>query len=140
MGPVNENNPTRMWYGGKVSCSRTTHYHQSFEFLPIFPLSLLTSTSLFLSSLRRITYACSIICPSGKRLLLYFNEPSDRETRFCLKTSLSLFNDFNESSDKDNSILFIFRESEKVHKVNSESPFSPPDPLSPKKYKTIQKG
>ena len=36
--------------------------------------------------------------------------------------------------------LFIFRESEKVRKVNSKIPFSSSNPLSPKKYKTIQKG
>ena len=66
------NNPTRLWYGGKVSCSRANCYHQSFlEFLPIFPQSLLTSTSLFLSSLRRITYACSITCPSGKPIAMF---------------------------------------------------------------------
>ena len=38
----------------------------SSSFFLIFPQSLLTSTSLFLSSLRRITYACSIIHPSGE--------------------------------------------------------------------------
>jgi hypothetical protein len=53
---------------------------------------------------------------------------------------LSLFNHFNESNDKENSVLFIFRESEKVQKVNSMIPFSSSNPLSPKKYKTIQKG
>ena len=43
----------------------------SFDVLPIFPQSFLTSTSLFLSSLRRITYACSITCPSGKRIAMF---------------------------------------------------------------------
>ena len=41
------------------------------SFLPNFHQSLLTSTSLFLSSLRRITYACSIICPSGKPVTMF---------------------------------------------------------------------
>ena len=40
-------------------------------FFPIFPKSLLTSTSLFLSSLRRITYACYIIFPSGKPVAMF---------------------------------------------------------------------
>ena len=47
---------------------------------------------------------------------------------------------FNEFNDKDNSLLFNFRESEKGRKENSNIPFSSPNPLSPKKYKTIQKG
>jgi len=47
---------------------------------------------------------------------------------------------FNEFNDKDNSVLFNFRESEKGRKENSNIPFSSPNPLSPKKYKTIQKG
>ena len=42
----------------------------NFDVLPIFPQSFLTSTSLFLSSLRRITYACSITCPSGKPIAM----------------------------------------------------------------------
>ena len=47
---------------------------------------------------------------------------------------------FNEFNDKNNSVLFNFRESENVRKVNSKGPFSSHNPLSPKKYKTIQKG
>jgi len=47
---------------------------------------------------------------------------------------------FNEFNDKNNSVLFIFRESEKGHKGNSKTPFSSSNRLSLKKYKTIQKG
>jgi len=44
---------------------------------------------------------------------------------------------FNEFNDKDNSVPFIFRESEKGRKGNSKTHFSSSNPLSPKKYKTI---
>ena len=47
---------------------------------------------------------------------------------------------FNEFNDKDNSVFFNFRESEKGRKVDSGGPFSLYNPLSPKKYKIIQKG
>ena len=42
-----------------------------FIFFFFFLQSLLTSTFLFLSSLRRITYACSIIFPSGKPVTMF---------------------------------------------------------------------
>ena len=42
----------------------------SSSFIPNFPQSLLTSTSLFLSRLRGITYACFIIFPSGKTVAM----------------------------------------------------------------------
>ena len=42
---------------------------------------------------------------------------------------------FNEFNDKDNSVLFNFRESEKERKGNSKISFSSSNPLSPKKYK-----
>ena len=133
--------PNPMWYGGQSVMFKSDLLPTKFlqVFFPIFPQSLLTSTSLFLSSLRRITYAYSIIFPSGKPIVC-FNEPSDSETRSCLLwTSLSLFS-FNEFNDKNNSVLFNFRESEKERKGNSKIPFSSSNPLSPKKYKTIQKG
>ena len=43
----------------------------SSSFLPNFPQSFLTSTSLFLSSLRKITFACSIIFPSSKPVAMF---------------------------------------------------------------------
>ena len=43
----------------------------SSSFLPNFLQSFLTNTSLFLSSLRRITYACYIILPSGKPIAMF---------------------------------------------------------------------
>lgn len=41
------------------------------SFLPNFPQSFLTTTSLFLSSLRRITYDCSIIYPLRKPITIF---------------------------------------------------------------------
>ena len=85
-------------------------------------------------------------------ICLFYNPPFGRTHRFVL-TSLAMvklvlachgqvcrYQIFNEFNDKDNSVLFNFRESEKVRKVNSNVPFSSYNPLSPKKYKTIQKG
>ena len=66
-----------------------------FKFSSLFPQSLLTSTSLFLSSLRRITYACCIIFPSGKpvkleedNICLLYNFPFRQTCRYVL-TSLA---------------------------------------------------
>ena len=42
-----------------------------FKSSSLFPLSLLTNTSLFLSSLRKTTYACSIIFPLGKPVAMF---------------------------------------------------------------------
>ena len=86
-------NPKNGWYGGPMviwpvngitqpdsimvmewKChvqERLATNKVSSSFLPNFPQSLLTSTSLFLSSLRRITYACSIIRPSGEPVAMF---------------------------------------------------------------------
>ena len=97
-GPVNRTTQPGMDAKGKCHVQeRLATNKVSSSFLPNFPQSLLTSTSLFLSSLRRITYACSIIRPSGN-LLLYFSESSDSEThshpvgwvcRYLVLTSLT---------------------------------------------------
>jgi len=86
-------NPKYGWYGGPVVVWLVNEITQpdsimvmewkchvqewlatnkvSSSFLPNFPQSLLTSTFLFLSSLRRITYACSIIFPSRKPVAMF---------------------------------------------------------------------
>ena len=72
MWPVNET--TQPDSGTEWKChvqERLATNKGSLSFFPIFPQSLLTSTSLFLSSLRRITYACSIIFPSGKPIAMF---------------------------------------------------------------------
>jgi len=56
-----------------------------------------------------------------------------------MRTSLSLLG-FNEFNDKDNLVLFNFRESERDIKETPIVPFSSDNPLGPKKYKTIRKG
>ena len=53
-------NPTRMRSESVMFKSDLLPIKFLQVFFPIFPQSLLTSTSLFLSSLWRITYACSI--------------------------------------------------------------------------------
>ena len=71
-GPVNQTTQPGMDAEGKCHVQeRLATNKVSSCFLPIFPQSLLTSTSLFLSSLRRITYACSIIHPSVKPVAIF---------------------------------------------------------------------
>ena len=90
---------------------------------PIFPQSLLTSTSLFFVKLEE------------DNICLFYNLPFGWTHRFVL-TSLAMvklvlachgqvcrYQFFNEFNDKNNSVLFNFRESEKVRKVNSNVPF-----------------
>ena len=73
MKPVDENNPTRMLVRRKsVMFKSDLLPSKLLNFFPIFPQSLLTSTPLFLSSLRGITYACSITCPSGKPIATFY--------------------------------------------------------------------
>jgi len=76
-------NPTQMWTESVMFKSDFLRIKFLQVFFPIFPPSLLTITSLFLSRLRRITYPYSIIHPSGNPSLC-FNKPSDCETRSCL--------------------------------------------------------
>ena len=85
----------------------------SFEVLPKFS-PVISDQYLFIFDKLEEDNICLIYnLPFGQAHRYVFNEPSDRETRSCLKTSLSLSSIFNEPSDKDNSVLFIFRESEK---------------------------
>ena len=70
--PVNGTTQPDMDVEGKCHVQeRLATNKVSSSFLPIFPQSLLTSTSLFLSSLRRITSTCSMICPSGERVAIF---------------------------------------------------------------------
>ena len=71
-GPVNAKTQPGMDAEGKCHVQEWLATNKvSSYFLPNFPQSLLTSTSLFLSSLRRITYACSIIRPSGELVAIF---------------------------------------------------------------------
>lgn len=107
----------------------------------IFPQSQLTSTSLFFIKLEEQNICLFYNPPFERTYRFVFTQLSDSETCSSLpRTSLSLLCHFNEFNDKENSVLFNFRESEKVRKENSSIPFSSANPLSPKKYKTIQKG
>ena len=70
--PVNGTTQPGMDVEGKCHVQERLATNKYFSrFLPNSPQSLLTSTSLFLSSLRRITYACSIICPSGEPVAIF---------------------------------------------------------------------
>ena len=85
-------------------------------------------------------------------ICLFYNFPFGQTHRFVLPSlaivklilichrQVCRYYAFNEFNDKDNSVLFSFRESEKGCKENSSIPFSSRNPLSLKKYKTIQKG
>ena len=65
-----------------------------------------------------------LVCnfPFGQTYCLVFSEPSISETRSCLGGQVCRYY-FNEFNDKDNSVLFMFREFEKGRKGNSTSLF-----------------
>ena len=69
-------------------------------------------------------------------LSLCFNESSDSETRSCLGGQVFCYC-FNEFNNKDNSVVFMFREFEKGRKENSIILFSSNNPLGMKKNKII---